>query len=201
MGVGLVIAGNPGVDAATAFAGQASGVALMLAASLAWGVYTALSRPLLGARGLAAGPDLLGHRGVVPRALLLLAAPELGAVDWGRFDAPVWGALLFSGGLSTGLAYAIWNASVLKVGSSRTAAVSNLVPFVGVLAGVVLQGDRVTALQILGGVLVVVGVVVVRRRGIGPVEPATAPAPPVGPAAPPRPVSTPPATTASDARR
>ena len=181
LGVGLVIAGSRQAGAAppiaTALGGQASGVALMLAASLAWGVYTALSRPLL-ARG--ASPLGLTFWGIVVSfpGLVLLAVPELGAVDWGRFDAPVIWALLFSGGLSTGLAYAIWNTSVLEVGPSRTAAYSNLVPFVGVLAGVVIQDDRVTVLQMVGGALVIAGVVVVRRRGIGPVHPGTAPAPP-----------------------
>ena len=199
VGVGLVIAGNPGAG----FGGQASGVALMLGAALAWGVYTALSRPLL-ARG--ASPLGLTFWGIVVSfpGLALLAAPELGAVEWGRVDAPVVWALLFSGGLSTGLAYAIWNASVLKVGSSRTAAVSNLVPFIGVVAGVVLQGDRVTALQVAGGALIVAGVVVVRRRGIGPVEPATAPATAPAPPAPPAStsaVSAPPAGVASGAAR
>ena len=192
-GVALVVAGNPNHG----FGGQASGVALMLAASLAWGLYTTLSRPLLS-RG--ASPLGLTFWGIVVSfpGLFALAAPELGSVDWGRFDAAVVWALLFSGGLSTGLAYAIWNASVLKVGSSRTAAVSNLVPFIGVVAGVVLQGDRVTALQVVGGALIVAGVVVVRRRGIGPVEAATAPAPPA-PDVPP--VSTPPAGVASGAVR
>ena len=132
---------------------------------------------------------------------MLLAAPELGSVDWGAFGAPEVWALVFSGGLSTGLAYAIWNTSVLEVGPSRTAAYSNLVPFVGVLAGVVLQGDHVTVLQVAGGVLIVVGVVVVRRRGIGPVEPATAPAPPTpAGSAPPTAVATPRGTASGAAR-
>ncbi len=179
-GVGLVIAGNPGAEAAEAFGGQASGVALMLAAAMAWGVYTTLSRPLL-ARG--ASPLGLTFWGIVVSfpGLVLLAAPELGSVDWGLFGAAEVWALLFSGGLSTGIAYAIWNTSVLEVGSSRTAAVSNLVPFIGVVAGVVIQDDRVTVLQMVGGALIIAGVVVVRRRGIGPVQPGTAPAPPTAP--------------------
>ncbi len=166
LGVGLVVAGNPNAS----FRGQGQGVALMLAASVAWGVYTTLSRPLLS-RG--ASPLGLTFWGIVVSFpfLFAIAAPEFATVDWDRFTPSVWWALLFSGGLSTGLAYAIWNASVLKAGSSRTAAFSNLVPFIGVLAGVVLNGDRVTLLQVAGGALIVAGVVVVRRRGIGPVEP------------------------------
>ncbi len=65
---------------------------------------------------------------------------------------------------------------MLQVGASRTAAFSNLVPVVGVVAGVVLRGETVTLLQVAGGALIVAGVVVVRRRGIGPaLARATAP--------------------------
>ena len=169
VGVGLVVVGNP----EAAFAGGPLGVGLMLAAALAWGVYTALARPLLD-RG--ASPVGLTFWGIVVSApgLVALAATELGAVEWGAFGFAEVAAVVFSGGLSTGLAYAIWNQSVGQVGASRTAAVSNLVPVVGVIAGVVLQGDRVTLLQAVGGALIVIGVVVVRRRGIGPAAPRVA---------------------------
>lgn len=165
VGVALVVVGNP----EAAFGGGRSGVALMLAASLAWGVYTTLARPLLQRGATSVG---LTFWGIVVSApgLVLLALPELDTVAWSGFGIWEVAAVVFSGGLSTGLAYAIWNQSVLRVGASRTAAFSNLVPVVGVIAGVVLQGERVTALQALGGALIVLGVVVVRRRGIGPVE-------------------------------
>jgi drug/metabolite transporter (DMT)-like permease len=166
LGVGLVIAGNPGA----AFEGDGSGLAFMLVAALAWGVYTALARPLLQRGATAVG---LTFWGIVVSApgLLALAVPEFPGVDWHAFGPAEIAALVFSGGLSTGLAYAIWNQSVLRAGASRTAAFSNLVPVVGVVAGVVLRGETVTWLQALGGFLVVVGVVVVRRRGVKPALP------------------------------
>ncbi|WP_412067574.1 DMT family transporter [Rubrivirga sp. IMCC43871] len=169
-GVALVVAGNP----AAAFEGDRSGVVLMLAAALAWGVYTTLARPVLD-RG--ATPVGLTFWGIVVSApgLLALAAPEAASVDWGAFDGWDVAAILFSGGLSTGLAYAIWNTSVQTAGASRTAAFSNLVPVVGVMAGVALRGEQVTLPQIVGGALIVAGVVVVRRFGIaalpGPLPP------------------------------
>ncbi len=171
VGVGLVVVGNPGA----AFEGDGSGVLLMLAAALAWGLYTTLSRPLLQRGATALG---LTFWGIVVSApgLVLLAVPEVATVDWGALGPAEVGAILFSGGLSTGLAYAIWNQSVLRVGASRTAAFSNLVPVVGVIAGVVLRGETVTLLQVAGGALIVAGVVVVRRRGIAPAEAGRVPA-------------------------
>ncbi|WP_412063104.1 DMT family transporter [Rubrivirga sp. IMCC45206] len=169
-GVALVVVGNP----AAAFEGDGSGFVLMLAAALAWGVYTTLARPVLD-RG--ATPLGLTFWGIVVSApgLIALAAPEVAGVEWGAFGVWEVAAILFSGGLSTGLAYAIWNTSVQTVGASKTAAFSNLVPVVGVIAGVALRGEQVTPLQVVGGVLIVAGVVVVRRFGIaatpGPLPP------------------------------
>ncbi len=167
-GVGLVVAGNPGA----AFDGGGFGVVLMLVAALAWGLYTTLSRPLLdrgaSALGLSFWGVLLSYPGLV-----LLALPEQSGMKWSALGPLEIGALLFSGGLSTGLAYAIWNQSISAVGASRTAAFSNLVPVTGVVAGIVLRGESVTLPQILGGALVIAGVVLVRRRGIGPVVPST----------------------------
>ena len=166
-GVALVIVGDPD----TTIEAEGLGVALMLGASMAWGLYTALTRPLLE-RGVS--PIGLTFWGIVVSFPFLvgLAAPQFSTVEWSAFDGWDVAALVFSGGLSTGLAYAIWNDSVRRVGVSRTAVFSNLVPFVAVLAGVLLQDERVTVLQIVGGVVVVAGIVLLRRRGVVPVTAA-----------------------------
>ena len=156
-GVVLVVVGRPGE-----LGGDALGVALMLGASLAWGVYTTLSRPLLDRGASALGLTFWGIVVSFP-GLVALGLPALLSADWSATDAWDWVAIVFSGGLSTGVAYGIWNASVQAVGPSRTAAFSNLVPFVGIAAGALLLGEPVQALQIAGGVAIVVGVLVVRR--------------------------------------
>ncbi|MDT0633013.1 DMT family transporter [Rubrivirga sp. S365] len=157
VGVVLVVVGRPGE-----LGGDAVGVALMLGASVAWGVYTTLARPLLDRGASALGLTFWGIVVSLP-GLVALALPDLLAADWGATDAWDWLAILYSGGLSTGVAYGIWNASVQAVGPSRTAAFSNLVPFVGIAAGAVLLGEPVQALQIAGGVAIVAGVLIVRR--------------------------------------
>ncbi len=158
VGVALVVAGRPEAEVG----GDPLGVALMLGAALAWGVYTALSRPLLD-RG--ASPVGLTFWGIVVSApaLAAMAATEWAETPWDRLGALEWTAIAFSGGFSTGIAYGIWNAAVRAVGPARTAAFSNLVPFVGIGAGAVLLGEAVRPLQVVGGVLIVASVLVVRR--------------------------------------
>lgn len=139
---------------------------IMLLAAFLWGAFTALSRPVL--------------RHITPSALsflsLLVALPilyglagfYLDTIRWEAVNGWVWLAILFSGGLSTGLAVVLWAVGVQQVGASHTAAYSNLVPFIAVVASVVALGEPVTALQLAGGVLIVAGLVVMRRLGRTP---------------------------------
>jgi drug/metabolite transporter (DMT)-like permease len=78
----------------------------------------------------------------------------------------VWIAIVFSGGLSTGLAIAIWNTAVKNVGASNTAVYGNLVPFVALLGGMLFLGETVTGYQLVGGGLIIGGVVLVRRHRV-----------------------------------
>ena len=102
---------------------------------------------------------------------MLAALPILGGLGvftlsetlWASVSAKTWLALLFSGGLSTGLAYALWNISVRRLGPSQTAAFSNLVPFVALVATYFLLGEPITLIQIGGGVMIVGGLVILRR--------------------------------------
>jgi drug/metabolite transporter (DMT)-like permease len=71
---------------------------------------------------------------------------------------------VFSGALSTGLAYALWNVAVNVVGPARTSAFNNLVPFVALATGYVLLGEPVTGIQLAGGLLIIGGLWLVRRR-------------------------------------
>ena len=98
-----------------------------------------------------------------------MAVPTFEGLAWDRFGLAFWAAIVFSGGLSTGLAYGIWNAAVRAVGPARTAMFSNAVPVVGVAAGVLVLGEPLLPLQLAGGALVIAGVLSVRRRRQRPV--------------------------------
>ena len=66
-------------------------------------------------------------------------------------------ALLPLGLLSTGLAFTTWTTLVGRTGASRGAVVSYLVPVVAVLLGVVVLGEVVTAVDLLGAAGVLLG--------------------------------------------
>ena len=73
-------------------------------------------------------------------------------------------SVLFSGAFSTGLAYTFWNFGVKTLGTSHAAVFQNLVPFIALIAGWLLIGEVPVWLQIIGGVIIVVGLVVMRQN-------------------------------------
>ena len=157
-GAALVIVGRPESEAEASL----SGVVFLLVGSVAWALYTVLSRPVFEKGVSPMGFTFWGVLAAMP-VIAGLGLWEMGGTRWAEVGAPEWAAIAFSGGLSTGIAYGLWNAAVRRVGPTRTAMFSNLVPVVGVLAGAVLLKESVLPLQIAGGVLVIAGLVVMRR--------------------------------------
>jgi drug/metabolite transporter (DMT)-like permease len=99
-----------------------------------------------------------------------IGVPYLDTVAWPAVDLWVWGAIIFSGGLSTGLAFAIWNTAVKNVGASNTAVYSNLVPFIALLGGALFLDEPVAWIQVVGGVLIIGGLFVMRQRRRRPID-------------------------------
>ena len=141
--------------------GTLEGNLLMLAASICWGAYTTLSKPVLQDVS-PTGLTFFGLLFALP-FLIGMSIPYLEVVKWSEIGLKVWGAIVFSGGLSTGLAFVFWNVAVRNVGPSHTAVFSNLVPFVALLASFVLLGESITMPQVTGGGLIVGGLLLMRR--------------------------------------
>lgn len=145
------------------------GNGLLLVGAVAWAGYTVLSRPILETDVSATGLAFFGILIALP-LLWGLGLTEWGEVAWADVDGWVWAALVFSGGLSTGIAYALWNAGVRGVGPSQAAIYNNLVPVVALASGALLLGERVTLYQLLGGALIIGGLMLMRRARHIPVS-------------------------------
>lgn len=156
LGTGLVIAA--GADAA--LSGSLFGNLLMLLAAVLWGAYTAFNKTVVHDVS-PTGATFFGILVALP-FLTAIGLPYVDTVVWSAVDTWVWAAIIFSGGLSTGIAFAIWNTAVKTVGPSNTAVYSNLVPLVALLGGIVVLGETVTWPQIAGGALIIGGLFVMR---------------------------------------
>lgn len=133
----------------------------MLAAAVFWGACTAFSRPVLAYLS-PTGLSFLSLLFALP-FLFGIAIPYYGATEWASVRPIHWLAIVFSGGLSTGLAISLWNNAVKVVGASNTAVYGNLVPLLALGFSYVLLGENVFLAQIIGGALVIGGLLIMRR--------------------------------------
>jgi drug/metabolite transporter (DMT)-like permease len=148
---------------ASGAAGEASllGDLLTVGAAITWGVWTVLAAPILRRRGTVDGSfwiTLTGTLGLIPFAL-----PGLVRQDW----TLAWWAfagILYSGAVGGALASLLWYAAVRRLGAARTSIYANMESFFAVLAAALLLGERVAVMSLVGGVAIVAGVLLTRRR-------------------------------------
>ena len=146
---GLVWLVLPGISAPPLL-----GAALMLAAGVAWGLYS------LRGRGVSA--PALATTGNFLRAAPLVALACLPYLPRMHADAVGVGYALASGVLASGLGYVVWYAALRGLTATRAAVVQLSAPMLAALGGVLLLGEDLTprlvvaSLAILGGIALVV---------------------------------------------
>lgn len=158
VGTTLVLQAGPGELDFTSLRGDV----LALAAAAAWGIYSALVRPLLDRYS----PNRISTV-VVCAALPMLAVvsiPQMLTQDYGAVTLGGWAALVYSVFFSLVVTNVLWFGALQAGGAARATAVLPIQPFLGALFAFVLLGETVTLLQIAGGVIVVVGIWLTRRR-------------------------------------
>ena len=133
------------------------GDVIILCAAISWGIYTILAKRFLKKYPSIQFTGVMSIVGMV--FLLIIGLPNLLHVNWSGISLKGWGGIFYSGLLSIGLAYLIWNNSVSKIGAVRTAAYQNLVPVLGLVFGIVLLQEALTIQQYSGSALVIVGII------------------------------------------
>jgi drug/metabolite transporter (DMT)-like permease len=139
-------------------ASSASGVAMILLALCFYGLALNLARPLQQRSG--ALPVLWRAQGVALLATAPLGIPELLHAHWSL--GPVL-SLLALGSLGTGLAFVITAVSAGRLGATRASATAYFIPVVALVLGVVVRGEHVAALSVVGSVVLLAGAWVMRR--------------------------------------
>ena len=143
--VGLVVLLWPGGAAAVPLGGALA----MLAAGVAWAVYTLLGKGAPDALGASAGNFIL----CLPLVALLLFVADTTTLTFGGI-----GVAVIAGAVTSGLGYALWYRCLPQL-ATTTASVAQLsVPVIAVAAGVVLLGEPLTGRLILAGALVLGGI-------------------------------------------
>ena len=107
---------------------------------------------------------LVAARGGVGGSLVLLipgVAQGAGA-SWSAVGLDAWAGLAFSAFIPAGLANVVVFSAIKLLGPTRITAYQFLVPFIAVLLGAAFLAEPVRAGQLLGGLVIILGVVVTR---------------------------------------
>jgi len=95
--------------------------------------------------------------------LALLGSVQMAAQPWDSLDRAAWSALAYAVA-SVVIANAVWLEGTRRVGPSRAAVYSNLLPLLGAIIALVALDERLTELQFLGGGVILVGLAIVSVR-------------------------------------
>ena len=140
--------------------GQAVGVLLGLAAAASYAVYIVVSSRVASGTGpLATSAVVMGGAALTYDGRALAGGAAYPS------EAGAWAALVGVTLVGTVVAVAAFFAALALLGPSDTAVVSTVEPVVSVVTAVVLLDESLTALQVVGGALVVSAVVALARLG------------------------------------
>ncbi len=149
-----------------------AGNLIMLSAAFCWAVATVMSSSIF--RSITP-LELAFITSLTTTPLHVIWSWQSLSDSWDELTRPAMlAAIVFSGALSTGVAYALWNTGVKILGGAHASVYQNIVTLIAVSGGWVLLGEPVLIGQVIGGLVMIAGVLVIRR--------GRRPAVPVGPA-------------------
>ena len=158
--LGAAIIGYGAYDA-TAGTDRLIGNLLFVAASVVWGVYTAIGRRLSGHVPAVEGVFWATALAVLfwtPVAWAVTGPPQ---ADWA---AGAYWNMAYLGLFATAIGFVTWYMAVQRLGADRAGPGLGLVPFFGVLLAVVFLDEALLWTHVLGGAVVVAGIYVSGRR-------------------------------------
>lgn len=154
IGLVLAAAGLVGLMLPGLSAPPLVGSLLMIAAGVAWGVYSL--------RGRGKGDATASTAGNFLRALPFAAGLSLIMLVNAAADATGIACALASGALASGLGYAIWYTVLPSLRATQAASIQLSVPIIAALGGALFLGEAITlrlmlaALAVLGGIALVI---------------------------------------------
>lgn len=151
-GVGLLVAARGGSGEPASLAGDG----LVLLGSILWTVYVIRSRTMLRRRSplwVTGWALFVGAPFVV-----LMGLPLLARTDLSRLTPTAWGGAVYAGLFALATAYSWWAVGLQRLGASRSAVFSNLIPVAALAVAWLWLGERLPALAWAGVATVLAGV-------------------------------------------
>ncbi len=155
VGLALALGGLIGLLLPGLSAPPLQGAALMLAAGVAWGIYSL--------RGKGAGDPLRVTAGNFLRAVAFAALLSLALASRLSLDGVGVACAIASGALTSGVGYAIWYTALPGLKATSAATVQLSVPIIAAVGGIVLLGEPPTLRLLLASVAILGGIAMVIR--------------------------------------
>jgi drug/metabolite transporter (DMT)-like permease len=155
-GVAIVIASGQGLTIGSEIVGEA----ITLLAALCWSIYLAFGAPFLGRHSPLRATAWATISGTV--VLAPLALGQLSTAGIAGVPAEAIGAVLYSGFLAAGVSNVVVQNGVKVIGPTRTSAYQFLVPALAVVLAAALLAEPIRPGQVLGGLVIVLGVLITR---------------------------------------
>jgi len=158
-GVAMVILG--GGETTGAPASRVTGDLLMLGSAILYALFMVLSKGLMTRYGplkVVTFAYMFGALVVVPAG-----AHEALTDDWSRLGPACWFCLAYLIVLAGSYGFCVWYWRILRTSSARVAVYQYAVPVVAMIAAAIWLGERPTAIQLLGALLVLTGLAFARR--------------------------------------
>lgn len=163
--VGLIVglAGTVLVALPSLGEGQNSvtGVILIMAALVSYGVAINLARPLQQRNG--ALPVVWRALAVALVLTAPLGAPKLLHAQWTLASAL---SMLALGALGTAVAYVLVTVAAGRLGAARASATTFLIPAVALVLGVLVRNEHVALVSVVGGAVCLLGAWLIRRASL-----------------------------------
>ena len=145
---------------------------LILISTINWAVYSVIGHNTirrLGPRRATSGAMLFGALMLAPFFLA-----RRGWTEIPHLTATGWGAVLFLGIGCSALGYLFWYGALEHIEVSRVAALLYAEPLVTVIAAMVLLGEQLSGIVVMGGLLVLAGVVIAQYAPAAQLKPEEA---------------------------
>ncbi len=162
VGVAIVIGGGVGFTVT----GSLVGDLMTLGAAVCWAIYTSFGARFLvrlSALRTTAWAVAFGTLFVIPLGLFQLR----GMSDPGPAIVGAAGAIVYAGVLAAGISNVVVFRAIRLLGPTRVTAFQFFIPAVTVVLAAIILDEPIRAAQIVGGVVIVVGVLLTRSRPSG----------------------------------
>ena len=138
------------------------GVILLIAAEIGFAVYTVKSKSLINRYSLYQVMFIVILFSFIP--FLIISAKQILTFPLHSISPITWTGILFTGILGSCIGNIFWYRGIHQLGSTKTSIYANLPPIFGIIVSFLILNETLTILQIVGGIVIMAGVILVNRK-------------------------------------